>query len=198
MPCCVPPDSAPLVAVLAAGGATRFGGGKLDAMLADRAVGQWVLDAVSEAGLAPGIIVVGEDAPQFAQDSGWQLLVNSQAADGLGSSLARAAGYALSQGRALLVVLADMPLVDPGHLGNLAASNGTAATLWPNGKPGVPARFAPSLLPQLAGLSGHAGAGALLAGRQDVALVAPPEGMLLDVDRPEDLARAESLLRSRG
>jgi len=195
MPCCVPPDSAPLVAVLAAGGATRFGGGKLDAMLAGRAVGQWVLDAVGAAGLVPGIIVVGHDAPKFAQDSGWQLLANPQAAEGLGTSLARAAGYALSQGRALLVVLADMPLVEPAHLASLAASQETAATLWPTGKPGVPARFALGLLPQLAALSGDSGAGALLAGLQDIVLVAPPEAMLLDVDRTEDLARAERLLR---
>ena len=37
------------VAVLAAGRASRFGGGKLDADLAGKPVGQWVLDAVCPA-----------------------------------------------------------------------------------------------------------------------------------------------------
>ena len=51
------PDSAPLVAVLAAGAASRFGGGKLDAMLAGKRVGQWVLDAVAAAGLPPPVLM---------------------------------------------------------------------------------------------------------------------------------------------
>lgn len=198
MPCCVPPDNAPLVAVLAAGGATRFGGGKLDALLAGRAVGQHVVDAVELAGLAPGLIVVGTDAPQFATASGWQLLVNGRADQGLGTSLALAAGHALAKGRALLVVLADMPLVDPAHLARLASAQCTAATLWPNGKARVPARFGLGLLPQVTGLAGDAGAGALLAAASGVDLFAATADMLLDVDRPEDLARAESLLKLRG
>jgi molybdenum cofactor cytidylyltransferase len=198
MPCCVPPDPRPLVAVLAAGGATRFGGGKLDALLAGKPVGQWALEAAEAAGLGPGLIVVGVDAPQFAAASGWQLLVNPRAAEGLGTSLASAAGQALAQGRALLVVLADMPLVDPAHLARLASAKATAATLWPNGKAGVPARFGPGMLPQVAGLAGDAGAGALLTAASGVELFEAPADMLLDVDCPEDLARAEALFRKRG
>lgn len=198
MPCCVPPDSAPLVAVLAAGGATRFGGGKLDALLAGKRVGQYVLDAVEQAGLPRGLIVVGANAPRFAMASGWQLLVNPRAAEGLGTSLASAAGQALAQGRTLLVVLADMPLVDPAHLARLASAKATAATLWPNGKAGVPARFALGMLPQVAGLAGDTGAGALLSAAGAADLFGAPADMLLDVDRAKDLARAEDLLRKRG
>ena len=33
------------IALLAAGGATRFGGGKLDAQCAGKPLGQWALDA---------------------------------------------------------------------------------------------------------------------------------------------------------
>ena len=47
----------PLVAVLAAGRGTRFGGGKLEAMCAGRPLGRWILDAVVEAGLVRGVIV---------------------------------------------------------------------------------------------------------------------------------------------
>jgi molybdenum cofactor cytidylyltransferase len=187
------PEPAPLVAVLAAGGASRFGGGKLDALLADKPVGQWVLDAVIAAGLTPGVIVVGGDAPVFATACRWRLIVNPDAAQGLGTSLAQAALAA--QGRPLLVLLADMPLIDPEHLRALVASSGSAATRYPSGKAGVPALIGPALLPELAALSGDAGAGGLLSARAGVTLVEPPEGMLLDIDRPDDLARAKALLK---
>ncbi|MCL6249681.1 nucleotidyltransferase family protein [Altererythrobacter sp. KTW20L] len=195
MPCCVPPANAPLVAVLAAGAATRFGGGKLDAVLAGKPVGQWTLEAVNAAGLDPGLIVVGSDAPQFARDSGWPLLVNAQAEHGLGTSLALAATQAMVQGRALLVVLADMPLVDPSHLAQLAQAKTITATGWPQGRAGVPACFPLGILPEVAQLSGDTGAGALLTGRAGLRLVEAAPQMLLDVDTPEDLASVEQWLR---
>jgi CTP:molybdopterin cytidylyltransferase MocA len=187
-------DSAPLVAVLAAGAGSRFGGGKLDAMLAGKRVGQWVLDAVAEAGLPAGVIVVPGRTPAFAAESSWPTLTNVCASDGLGTSLALAASAALGQGRRLLVLLADMPLVSPDHLAALLA-HPASATLYPDGKAGVPALVGPDLLPQLAELDGHAGAGPLLTRYPSVAA---PEAIVLDIDRPEDLARAEALLKGRG
>lgn len=191
-------DLAPLVAVLAAGAGARFDpqayGAKLDAMLAGKPVGQWVLDAVAASGLAPGVIVVGADAPRFARASGWHLLVNERARDGLGTSLAIAAGAALAQGRALLVVLADMPLVDPDHLAALAATP-QAATRYPGGRLGVPALIGPALLPQVTTLAGDSGASALLGASTDVTAITPPECMLIDIDRSDDLLRAANMLK---
>jgi CTP:molybdopterin cytidylyltransferase MocA len=198
MSCCVPPDGSPLVAVLAAGSASRFGGGKLDAMLAGKRVGKWVLDAVAEAGFAPGVIVTGAMAPEFVRESGWALAINPKSEEGLGTSLAVAANLALAQGKPLLVVLADMPLVAPEHLLALRNAGGASATVWSGDKAGVPAYFPLALLPQLAALSGDAGAGALLSGREDVTRINPPEDMLVDVDTAKDLARAEELLSQRG
>ncbi|MEO5706455.1 MAG: NTP transferase domain-containing protein [Alteraurantiacibacter sp.] len=185
-------DTGPLVAVLAAGAASRFGGGKLDADLAGKPVGQWVVDAVAAAGLAPGLIVVSPQVTRFAAASGWPLLTNIRPSDGLGTSLALAASAALGQGRALLVVLADMPLVSPRHLAELAA-NRCAATLYPDGKAGVPALVDLAMLPALAELTGGEGAGPLLAARSDLVRVPAPPAMLLDIDRPADLARAAEL-----
>ena len=56
----------PLVAVLAAGRGTRFGGGKLEAICAGKPLGRWALDAVAEAGLEPGIVITGPAAVGFA------------------------------------------------------------------------------------------------------------------------------------
>lgn len=188
------PDKPPLVAVLAAGAARRFGGGKLDADLAGQRVGQWVLDAVAGAGLEPGMIVVPGNVPAFAAQSGWPTLTNVCASDGIGTSIALGASAALGQGRALLVLLADMPLVSADHLQALLAHPGGAATAYPDGKAGVPALVPLSLLPHLAELEGNQGAGPFLTMQRTLARVTPPDGMLLDIDRPEDLALAESIL----
>lgn len=190
----MPDDPPPLVAVLAAGAGSRFGGGKLDADLAGKPVGRWVLDAVGQAGLPPGVIVVPGLVPAFAAESGWPTLTNICASDGIGTSIALAASAALGRGHRLLVLLADMPLVTPDHLAALLAYP-AAATAYPDGKAGVPALVGLDLLPHLAELVGSAGAGPLLA---RYPRVPADEAMLLDIDRPEDLARAEALLTGRG
>ena len=178
-----------LVAVLAAGSASRFGGGKLDADLGGRPVGRWVLDAVAGAGLAPGAIVVPDAVPGFAAASGWALVANPRAGEGLGTSVAVAAREAARRGaERLLVLLADMPLLDPGHVRALLESAAPAATRYPGDGPGVPVVLPAALFPAMADLAGDRGAAAVLRGRADVTLVDPPPGMLADVDRPEDLA----------
>jgi CTP:molybdopterin cytidylyltransferase MocA len=187
------------VAVLAAGSGSRFGGDKLDASCAGRAVGQWVLDAVEEAGLPPGLLVLPPHTVIFARSArGWQTRLNLLAGQGLGTSLAVAAQWALeAQADGLLVLLADMPLVDAVYLCRLAASPFPAATAHPGGRAGVPALLSRSLLVKAAQLAGDEGAARLLADAQGLTLLDPPAGMLLDVDRPEDRALAEERLLAR-
>jgi len=181
----------PLVAVLAAGRGRRFGGGKLEAICAGKPVGRWALDAVAEAGFEPGLIVTGPRGVSFAAD--WTVLVNPRPERGLGSSLALAAQAALDGGApALLVLLADMPLVTPGYLRELAATPPPAATRQPDGHAGVPALLDRALLARAAELSGDRGAGPVLA---EATLLEPPPGMLADVDESADVARVEFILR---
>jgi molybdenum cofactor cytidylyltransferase len=99
--------------------------------------------------------------------------------------------------RALLVLLADMPLVDPTFLAQMAAAVPPAATRYPDGDVGVPALFGHAQLPALADLSGDRGAAALLALMDGLTLLDPPDGMLRDVDRREDLAEVERQLLAR-
>ena len=180
----------PLVAVLAAGLATRFGGGKLEAMCAGKPLGRWALDAVAGAGLAPGVIVTGPEGVSFA--AGWTPLINLEPEAGLGSSLALAARVALAGGaKSMLVLLGDMPLVTPEYLRELAAAPAPAATRQPDGHAGAPARLNHALLKKAATLSGDRGAGALL---RRARLLDPPPGMLRDVDTAEDLAALERIL----
>jgi CTP:molybdopterin cytidylyltransferase MocA len=181
----------PSVAVLAAGRGERFGGGKLDAPCAGKPLGCWVLDAAEAAGLGPGTIVVGPAGAGYA--AGWTVLVNPAPEAGLGSSLALAARAALEDGaETLLVLLADMPLVEPAFLRQLAATAPPAATRQPDGRAGVPALLDRALLEKAAMLTGDRGAGLLLSG---AALLEPPPGTLRDVDTREDLVEVECVLR---
>lgn len=190
------PDTAPLVALLAAGRSARFGGGKLDAQCAGKRLGQWALDAAAEAGLAPGVIVTASDTPVFASEAGgWSLISNPHAETGLAGSLACAAHEAEARGSAtLLVLLADMPLIPGRLLRALADSETPAALRYPHGRPGVPALIPARLYPALMALAGDRGAAAVLAAEPDLELIAAESEWLLDIDTAEDLARAEAIL----
>lgn len=193
------PEDQPLVAVLAAGLASRFGGGKLDADLGGKPLGQWALDAVVAAGLEPGLIVVGPQVPAFADAAhGWALLPNTAPEAGLGTSVALAVREAEALDLDVLLLLADMPLLDPAHLKRLRQSAANAATAWPDGRLGVPALICRKDLCGFRDLAGERGAGPLLAKLHDLETVSAPPGMLADVDRPEDLAQVQRLLEARG
>ncbi len=192
--------SAVTVALLAAGRATRFGGGKLDAPCAGKPLACWAVDAVAEAGLPPGICVTGPNEPQFLDGAqGWDWVINPDPEEGIGSSLATVARLALYRGsEAILVLLADMPLIDARHLQRLVACTGPAATDHGDFRPGVPALFPAVLLPKLSRLTGDEGAAATLRSLPDLVLLSPSPYSLLDVDTAEDLVRAEELLLRRG
>ncbi|MXP26136.1 NTP transferase domain-containing protein [Altererythrobacter indicus] len=184
-----------LVAVLAAGLATRFGGGKLDARCAGKPLGQWALDAVADAGLLSGIIITNPAPPLFAtQAKDWRICINPEPERGLSSSLALVGTHALAHGfETALVLLGDMPLVTPEHLQDLCHV-APSATDYGHNRPGVPALLTRDLLEACAALEGDRGAGPLLSAHKNLHLVPADTAMLLDVDRPEDLALAESYL----
>ena len=182
------------IALLAAGSATRFGGGKLDAACAGRPLGRWALDAALAIPHERLAVVVGDPTPAFAR--GCDVLVNESAADGLGRSAAMAARWARGSD-ALLILLADMPLVSAGTLRALVEAEGPAAAAYPGNKPGAPACFPASLFPALEALTGDSGAAQVLRGLPNVRLVESSADELRDVDRPEDLADVAAILRTR-
>jgi CTP:molybdopterin cytidylyltransferase MocA len=182
------------IALLAAGGATRFGGGKLDADCAGKPLGRWALEAALATPHERLAVIVGDTAPGFA--SGCELLVNERAGEGLGTSAALAARWAKGSD-ALLMLLADMPLVSTETLQKLAEGGGPAAVAYPGGRPGAPTCFPSALFPALEALTGDLGAAQVLRGLTDVTLIATGPNELRDVDRPEDLADVAAILRAR-
>jgi molybdenum cofactor cytidylyltransferase len=92
--------------------------------------------------------------------------------------------------RAWLVVLADMPWIEPQTIARVgrALDGGAriAAPSWRTAR-GHPVGFAASFYAALSALSGDEGAKAILA-RHPVELVpVDDQGVVRDVDRPEDL-----------
>lgn len=189
-------DNRTLLAVLAAGRAQRFGGGKLDALCAGRALGEWATGTAEAAGFASRIIVVADDRPAFVSRlKGWMAVPNPNAAsEGLASSIQVAARAASGYTR-LIVVLADMPLMESAHLKALVETDGVAFTGYPDGSRGVPAAFPARHFEALAAIT--SGAASANWG-EEIKIVSPSSACsLFDVDTPTDLNKAETMLARR-
>lgn len=128
--------------------------------------------------------------------AGFETIVNRCAREGIGTSVAVAASRAISvRSDALLICLADMPLVPLGHLvalidaGRMTGHNGIASSFDGRSR-SPPAFFAKHHLHYLASLSGDNGARELIAGG---AIVECSEEALVDIDTPETLSQLGSV-----
>lgn len=190
-----------MISILAAGRATRFGGGKLDADCAGQPLGYWSLRAARSSGPATIVIVTSSDMPRFAaaaeQRGDAVLVCNADAALGMGTSVACAARHAIAAAADILVVmLADMPLVSDTIIQALIASSAglhIAAVRHPDGRFGVPAAFPSTSFDALTRLVGDQGASTILQ-TAHVIHVAAGRNELIDVDSQERLVEAIRLL----
>jgi CTP:molybdopterin cytidylyltransferase MocA len=189
------------VAVLAAGQSRRFGSAdKLAALLGDSLLGEHACRTL--AGLASAqrwVIAARPDHPCAPgwRVAGFEIAVNPAAESGMGSSVALAARLAQEAGAAaLLIALADMPLVSLRHFQALVTR---AAGLGPDAMIASaagdvampPALFGSAHFAELARASGDVGARHLLAGAERLA---GDPTWLIDVDDAEALAIARARL----
>lgn len=199
-------DTASLDAiVLAAGAGARFGGAKLLAPLNGAPL---VAGALLTALLSPArrvFVAVGADpalhkaikgtAERLVASERLVLVEVDNPAEGMGGSLRAAARALPDDTSGAFVFLGDMPSIDPGTPARLVrALDGPRRVVAPTylGRRGHPVLFGADWLPALRALSGDEGARALLesAGAQLARIPVEDPGIHLDVDRPEDLARA--------
>jgi molybdenum cofactor cytidylyltransferase len=178
----------PTVIVLASGRGERFraaggAGHKLQAPLGESTVLAHTLAAVRASGL-----------PWHLEDIGHP---------GMGDSIA-AAVRATPAAAGWLILPGDLPLVQPATLQAVAqALGGTAQAAQPSwrGQRGHPVGFAAGCFARLAALAGNQGAAPVLRALREADQVADLEvddiGIVTDIDTPEELARAQSLLRAR-
>jgi len=183
-------------AVLAAGQSRRFGADdKLAASFNGLRLGELVPATLAGLGFAERWVITRRDdhpcAPGWRK-AGFAVAINERAAEGMGQSLALAARLARAAGAdALLVALADMPIVPANHFAALlarAASAGPQAILasQAGSHRSPPALFGRDQFGELAEAAGDHGARHLLARAEPVDC--PPD-WLSDIDEPADLAR---------
>jgi len=187
----------PLIALLAAGRASRFGADKLAAPCAGVPLASHAARAVLATSLPALCITAPGPRPMWLPED-IQAIPNPDAAEGLSSSVALAAREAAARGApGLLLHLADMPCASVSLLLAVAGAGALAACRHPDGRPGVPALFPAGRFADLADLTGERGAGSLLAGDPGLMLVDCRAEDLLDVDTPAALAAVEAVLNSR-
>jgi molybdenum cofactor cytidylyltransferase len=205
-------DDAPrtvAVAVLAAGLGTRMGGPTAKPLLPfrGRPLVVHALDAAVASGLAPVLLVVGNDADAVGAlaPEGVRVVANERYADGIGTSLvavieALEADAAADGVTAVSVGLADQPLVGPDAHRRLAAAHYDGAELAVatyDGRRANPVLVGRAHWPEARTLAGDAGARVLLARHPVVAVPCDGTGDPTDVDTPEDLTSLERACGSR-
>ena len=183
--------------ILAAGSGSRFGGGKLTAAWDAGVLLEGALAAAFAAPVRSVTVVIGADADAVAAAArGFDprtLVVHApDHAEGMAASLRAGIASLPHDADGAFVFLGDMPRVPTEVLGRLARAlidGALAAAPVYQGRRGNPVLLDRTLFPQLLSLTGDAGARGVLQGLGDqLALVeSPDDGVLFDVDRPEDL-----------
>lgn len=183
--------------MLAAGYSRRFGADKRRLVLDD---GRSLLAAslalpcsmLEEVWL---VLRPDETGAELGLSADIRLVQHPATAQGMGHSLAAGAECLLAESSAdaVAIFLADMPLIRRNSLEALLAYASADKIVMPSyqGKRGHPVLFGRDFWPQLAALSGDAGARTVLQQNAEavhIVELADP-GVLQDIDTPEDLAR---------
>lgn len=194
-----PPDTTPagtLVVVLAAGAGSRFTGPQhklLTALPDGMPLAQRSINAAIASGVGPVVVVTG--AVDIGRPTGIARLDNPRWRDGQATSLQ----IAIAEGGrrrvdALVIGLADQPLVGPEAWRRVAASTSpiAVATYTDSGPdaPRNPVRLHRTVWPLLP-TDGDRGAREVIRSRPDLVERVPCPGSAADVDRLEDLTELE-------
>jgi CTP:molybdopterin cytidylyltransferase MocA len=184
--------------VLAAGASTRMGAHKLLLPLAGEPIVRRTVRQVCEAGFDDVLVVLGRD-PEGVRAAleglACRFAWNPDYETGLGSSFRVAVAH-LDTSEAALFALADQPFVTSGdYRAVLDASRGSPAPIVSvrfGGVTAPPHLFARALFPELTTL--ERGARPVLERHADQAVVLDlPAAHLVDIDTPDDYARAQRL-----
>ncbi len=186
--------------VLAAGGGSRFGGGKLLARLGGRPLIESVLDNLLDAPVDEVIVVAGADAKRMrevCERYGVRTVDNEEWE--LGQSTSVLAGLRACGGEAAVVLLGDQPFVGAEAVERLVATfteGAKVAVATYGGKRRNPVLFSQEVWPLLeAELAGDEGARSVLKQHPELVVEVPCGGVgdPTDVDTREDLRRLEKM-----
>ncbi len=184
------------IVILAAGAASRMGEPKqLLEYKSDTLLGLAITIA-NKLSLGKPTVVLGAYADRILashQQHRANFVINPEWKLGMGNSLVFGLKTVLesnSRLQAILVLLADQPLISLAHLlelikKNEASTQAVIATKYEEGG-GVPAIFNKSFFPKLLSLKGDRGARSIIRDHADKVILLPEEDSLLDIDTPED------------
>ena len=191
--------------VLAAGGGSRFGGGKLLAKLGGRPLIGAALENLREAPVDEVIVVVGAESLREVCDRyGARTIENEEWERGQSTSVLAGLRACGEGTRAAVVLLGDQPLIGAGVVERLVAAFAEGAKIAAatyGGKRRNPVLFSREVWPLLeAELTGDEGARSVLRRHPDLVVEVPCDGVgdPSDVDTSEDLRRLEEMRRSVG
>lgn len=189
--------------VLAAGASTRFGSAKQLAELDGTTMVQRASQRATECCGPRNVLVAGHAwrgvVAACTPLSGF-IVINDNHKTGMASSIAAGVRAVQHAADAVLIILADQPLITSAHLRALvtAWTSGTADIISTSfaGTTGVPALFARRCFSSLQELHGDHGARALFDDPDFDFQTIAFEGAAIDVDTVDDLARISRNVRS--
>jgi molybdenum cofactor cytidylyltransferase len=188
--------------LLAGGASTRMGTNKLLVELGGEPLVRRAARVALASGLDPVLLVVGHDLDRVsAAVAGLPLRIVANPAHerGLNTSLSAGVAAVPPAAAAAVVLLADMPLVDPALVGDLvdwhARTGAPVVSARYAGTVAPPVLYARALLPELCGAEGEGRGREVVRRHADrAAFVDRPASALADVDAPGDLEAVRAAL----
>lgn len=189
------------VVLLAAGKSSRMGSAKQLLEFRGKPLLRHAAESAQASACGPVVVVLGADEREIRTALAGlsvEIVVNERWAEGMGTSIQ--AGLQALQRREIegaILTLADQPFVTPEFLRGLAAkhreSGKPIVAARYSGTAGVPVFFAREAFPLLMALQPDQGCkGVILGHSGDALLVDCPEAAM-DLDTPEDYARATAM-----
>jgi len=184
--------------ILAAGGSSRMGQPKQLLKFRGTSLLRRAIDTALAVPTEQVIVVLGHAADQLLPEctpTNATVVLNDQWMEGVSTSLRGGLAAVSSDARGVFIYPADMPLVTPEALRELAhrqqVSGRPAAMTEAGGVRGVPVFITRSLFPALMIQEGDVGGAQYLRGHPEAveAVHFDDPDLVRDVDRPEDYAR---------
>jgi molybdenum cofactor cytidylyltransferase len=149
----------------------------------------WAVQAAIDAGIGPTWVVSGAADLSGLIPDGVRLIPNERWSDGQATSLQAAVSAARAEALdAIVVGLADQPLIPPSAWRSVAASDAPIAVATYDGIRRNPVRLAAAVW-DLLPAGGDEGARSVFRHRPDLVEEVPCEGEPVDIDTREDLRK---------
>lgn len=140
-----------------------------------------------------------DELARHLHGAGVQVLRSENADQGMGCTIADVVPFCKKTSKTL-IALGDMPFISPDVLDRLVANSTERHIVYPSfrGRRGHPVIFGSAFYPDLGELRGDRGASSLIQANAEMCREIPVEdiGVLFDIDTPDDLQRALSMLQA--